>query len=526
VNTTVSTDSVPRPALGALVAVLGVVYGDIGTSPLYAFRESVSGEHGVGVAPDAVLGVLSMIFWAVAIVIGVKYLLLVLRADNDGEGGMLALVLRQLPVAGRWRRPAIAAGLIGATLFYGDAVITPAISVLSAVEGLQVVSPEFERWVVPTALAILVALFAVQRFGAARVGSVFGPVMLLWFGTLAVLGAVQIAAAPGVLHALAPEYALNYAYEHPLPTFVVLSAVFLALTGGEALYADLGHFGAVNWLLLATVAGVVVGFGSSSELAAAYGLAVAGTMVVTTLGTMVVARHKWDWPRGVVLAVFVPLLALDVVFLAANSLKIVHGGWFPLVFGVVLYAVLSTWHRGRALLREQQHKRGLALEPFLKSLSTYPPTRVEGTAVFMSAELDLVPSALLHNLKHNRVLHERVVFLSAQAESVPHVPAAEAALVRDLGDGCWHVRVALGFLDPFDVDYIAQLLARHHDFDLTPASTSFFLPRQTVLAGARGGMARWRKHLFARMMRSAQPVSEFFRIPPNRVIEIGTQVVI
>lgn len=619
---------------GLLIAALGVVYGDIGTSPLYAFRASIGGEYGVGTAPDAVFGVLSMIFWAVTLVVSIKYVLLVLRADNDGEGGvlaLLALVLRQLPVAGRWRRPAIVAGLIGAAMFYGDAVITPAISVLSAVEGLEVVSPAFKTWVLPVSLVILVALFAMQRIGTTRVGRVFGPVMLLWFVTLAVLGAAQIASHPEILHALAPEYAIDFAIRRPLITFTVLGAVFLALTGSEALYADIGHFGArpirvawfwlvmpalvlnyfgqgalvladpaaarnpfvllapevlrlplvvlsaaatviasqavisaafsitaqavklgylprvpirftsessagqiyigfVNWLLLAAVIALVVGFGTSSNLAAAYGIAVAATMVVTTLGAMVVARHRWDWSRGATLAVFVPLLALDLVFLAATSVKIDDGGWFPLAFGTLLYAVFSTWKRGRAIVREQEHKRGLALVPFLKSLSTYPPTRVEGTAVFMSPEPDFVPQALLHNLKHNRVLHERVVFLTAMSENVPHVPPAQAAEVRDLGDGCWHVIVKLGFLDSYDVDTIARNLDRHDDFELVPSNASFFLSRQTVLVGRQGvadrGMARWRKHLFAWMMRNAQPASEFFRMPPNRVIEIGTQVVI
>jgi KUP system potassium uptake protein len=626
-----SDSAAPRASTaGLLIAALGVVYGDIGTSPLYAFKESIGGEHGVGTAPAAVYGVLSMIFWAVTLVVSIKYVLLVLRADNDGEGGilaLLALVLRQLPVAGRWRRPAIVAGLIGAAMFYGDAVITPAISVLSAVEGLEVVSPAFKTWVVPASLAIIVALFVVQRHGTARMGHVFGPVMLLWFGTLAILGAAQIVAHPEILRALAPEYAITFAIDKPLTTFTVLAAVFLALTGGEALYADIGHFGArpirvawfwlvmpalvlnyfgqgalvladpaaarnpfvllapevlrlplvvlsaaatiiasqavisgafsvtaqavklgylprvpiqftsetsagqiyiglVNWLLLVVVIGLVVGFGTSSNLAAAYGIAVAGTMVVTTLGAIVVARHRWDWSRGRTLVVFVPLLLLDLVFLVANSVKIVHGGWFPLVFGALLFVVFATWKRGRDILRHEQQRHGLALVPFLKSLTTDPPTRVEGTAVFLTLEPEFVPHALLHNLKHNRVLHERVVFLTTMSETVPHVPPAQAAEVRDLGDGCWHVKINLGFLDPYDVDYIARVLNRHNEFELLPGNTSFFLSRQTVLAGRPGGMAPWREHLFAWMMRNAQPASEFFHIPPNRVIEIGTQVVI
>jgi KUP system potassium uptake protein len=574
--------------------------------------------------------VLSMIFWAITLVVTLKYVLLVLRADNDGEGGilaLLALVLRQLPVAGRWRRPTIVAGLIGAAMFYGDAVITPAISVLSAVEGLEIVSPALKDAVLPLTLAILVVVFTVQRHGTARVGRVFGPIMILWFGTLAVLGVIQIADHPAVLQALEPGYAFRFAMEHPLAAFTVLAAVFLAVTGGEALYADVGHFGVqpvriawiwivmpalvlnyfgqgalvlthpkavenpffllapeslrlplvvlaaaatviasqavitgafsmtaqaiklgylprmpmlftsktsagqiyislVNWLLLACVIALVIGFGSSSNLAAAYGLAVAATMVVTTLATFVVARHRWDWSRGVALAVFLPLLLLDLLFLSANSLKIAHGGWFPLAFGALLYIVFSTWKRGRSLLLAEQERRGLALQPFLRSLSTYPPTRVEGTAVFMTPEVSWVPHALLHNLKHNRVLHERVVLLTLLPENVPHVPPEVAAEVHDLGGGCCHVKVHLGFQDPFEVDYIARVLGRHNDFELDPQTTSFFLSRQTVLSGHPGGMANWREHLFAWLTRNSQPASEFFKIPPNRVIEIGTQVVI
>jgi KUP system potassium uptake protein len=614
----------------AIIGALGVVYGDIGTSPLYAFKESIAGEHGLGITPGAVYSVLSMIFWAITLVVTVKYVMLVMRADNDGEGGilaLLALVLRQIPVAGRWRRPAIMFGLIGAAMFYGDAVITPAISVLSAVEGLEVVSPAFERAVLPLTLGILIGLFAMQRHGTARMGRVFGPIMLLWFLTLAVLGVIQIAHHPGVLAALEPGYAVRFAMEHPLAAFTVMAAVFLAVTGGEALYADIGHFGVhpiriawlwigmpalvlnyfgqgalvladpkavvnpffllapealrlplvvlaaaatviasqavitgafsmtsqaiklgylprmpirftsktaagqiyiglVNWLLLVCVIGLVIGFGSSSRLAAAYGIAVAATMVVTTLATYVVARHRWDWSRGHAMAVFLPLLVLDLLFFSANSLKIAHGGWFPLAFGTILYVVFSTWKRGRSLLIEEQERSGLALVPFLQSLSTYPPTRVEGTAVFMSPETASVPHALLHNLKHNRVLHERVLFLTLVPENVPHVAPDYAADLRDLGDGCFHVKVHLGFQDPFEVDYIARLLARHHEFELDPQTTSFFLSRQTVLSGHPGGMANWREHLFAWLTRNAQPASEFFKIPPNRVIEIGTQVVI
>lgn len=623
-----SSDRKLAPAL--LLATLGVVYGDIGTSPLYAFKESLAGQHGVGVTPEAVYGVLSMIFWVVTLVVSIKYVLLVLRANNDGEGGilaLLALVLRQVPAAGRFRTAAIGAGLIGAAMFYGDSVITPAISVLSAVEGLQVVSTAFTPWVTPLTLAVLVVLFAVQNKGTARVGQAFGPIMLVWFVVLGVLGLVQIVQEPQVLRALDPLHALGYAAAQPGKTFVVLGAVFLALTGAEALYADMGHFGIgpirrawfglvmpclllnyfgqgalvlgdekaasnpfflmapawlqlplvilataatviasqavisgafsitsqavklgylprvqvdytskteagqiyvplINVLLLGAVMLLVIGFGSSSNLAAAYGLAVATTMIITTLGVSVIARLKWDWSPWRVLATFVPLLVLEVVFVAANSVKFASGGWFPVAFAAVLYLVFATWKRGRSLVNRKMKEGGIELQPFLKSLSVYPPQRVEGSAVFMTLEPGYVPHALLHNLKHNRVMHERVVFLTAISRTVPHVDPAYMTEIQDLGDGCYAVKVQLGFQDPFDVTFFLGVLAKYHDFELIPAETSFFLSRQAIVIGGRSTMARWRRRLFGWMLRNAQPASDFFRIPPNRAIEIGTQVVI
>ncbi len=613
-----------------LLAVLGIAYGDIGTSPLYAFKESLAGEHGVGVTPDAVFGVLSMIFWAVTLIVSIKYMLLVLRADNDGEGGilaLLALVLRQIPAAGRVRQVAIGAGLVGAAMFFGECVVTPAISVLSAAEGLRVVSPVFTPYVIPLTLIVLVVLFLVQSKGTATVGRAFGPIMLVWFVVLGGLGLWQIVLHPQVLLALDPLYALRYAAAEPGKTFVALGAVFLALTGVEALYADIGHLGArpvrvawfwlvmpclilnyfgqgalvladakaaanpffllapselqlplvvlaaaaaviasqavisgafsiasqaiklgflprmqieytsktvagqiymplINLLLLLVVVVLVLGFGSSSNLAAAYGLAVASTMIVTTLGVSIIARFKWDWPAWRVLATFVPLFLLEALFVAANSAKIPNGGWFPIAFAALLYLVFATWKRGRSLVNRQLKKSGIELQPFLKSLSLYPPQRVEGTAVFMTLEPGYVPHALLHNLKHNRVMHERVVFLTAISRTVPHVDAAYMTELQDLGDGCYAVRVMLGFQDPFDVTFFLGVLAKYHAFELIPAETSFFLSRQAVVIGGKGTMAAWRRRLFGWMLRNAQPASDFFRIPPNRAIEIGTQVVI
>lgn len=614
------------PALGAL----GVVYGDIGTSPLYAFKESLAGEHGIGVSPGNVLGVLSLIFWSLTLVVTLKYVILVLRADNEGEGGilsLLSLVLRRLPEASRWRGPAIVGGLIGASMFYGDSVITPAISVLSAVEGLEIVSPALEHYVVPLTLGILLGLFLVQKTGTGGVGKVFGPIMLVWFLTLGVLGAWQIAADPSVLRALSPHYAVVMASAHPGLAFLVLGAVFLTLTGGEALYADMGHFGRapirwawfgvvmpclllnyfgqgslvladpeaarnpffllvpddftlplvmlataatviasqavisgafsmtseaiklgylprmqiaftsatkagqiyvpfVNWLLLVVVSALVVGFGSSSALAAAYGVAVASTMVLTTGGVALIAHHAWRWSLAAVVVVFAPLAVIDLTFLAANVLKIPQGGWFPLLFAAVVYFLLATWKRGRELIDVELDQGGLELGPFLRNLAQFPPVRVEGTAVFMTSRPDKLPNSLLHNLKHNRVMHERVVFLTAVTESVPHVPQARLARIHDFGDGCWHISVHLGFRDDWSIERIARALADQYKFDLEVDQTSFFLSRQTVISGKPGGMADWRERFFSWMVRNAQPASDFFKMPPNRVIEIGTQVVI
>jgi KUP system potassium uptake protein len=618
----------PTPAL--ILATLGVVYGDIGTSPLYAFKESVGGEHGAGVDPASVLGVLSMIFWVLTLVVSVKYVLIVLRANNDGEGGILALmalVLRQLPARGRLTGVAVSFGLFGAAMFYGDSVITPAISVLSAVEGLEVVSPRFKSMVLPLTVAVLIVLFAVQRSGTARVGGVFGPIMVVWFVTLGVLGVLQIARNPEVLTAIDPVYAVGFVAQHPALTLTVLASVFLVVTGGEALYADMGHFGQrpivlawfwlvmpclllnyfgqgslvlqspdavrnpffllapswlqlplvflataatviasqavisgafsitsqaiklrylprmsvlftsetaagqiyvpfVNWLLLVLVVLLVIGFGSSSNLAGAYGIAVVSTMLITTLGVMVVARFRWDWSPKRLALIMVPLLVLDTVFMVANSAKVLHGGWVPLVFGGLLFFLFSTWKRGRVLIKNERARAGLALEPFLKSLSTYPPQRVEGTAVFMSGAVDEIPHALLHNLKHNRVMHERVIFLTAVPQSVPRIPPEESVQIKDHGGGCYYVKVFLGFKDSYDIADIARNLTRYHDFEFDPSSTSFFLSRETILTGRRGGMADWRERLFSWMLRNAQPASDFFHIPPHRVIEIGTQIVI
>ena len=613
-----------------LIAALGVVYGDIGTSPLYALKESLGGDGGAGVSPDAVYGVLSMIFWAVTLVVSIKYMLIVLRADNEREGGdlaLLALVLRQLPSGGRLASIAMAAGLFSASMFYGDSVITPAISVLSAIEGLQIVAPRLSNFVIPLTLAILIVLFFVQNRGTASIGRVFGPVMLIWFITLATLGIVQIAREPSVLQAIDPVYAISFAIANPGTTFTVAGLVFLAVTGGEALYADIGHFGRrpiqlawfwlvmpalllnyfgqgslvlsspdavrnpfyllapswlqlplvflaatatviasqavisgafsvtsqaiklgylprtevlytsateagqiyvplVNWIVLAMVIVLVLSFETSSNLASAYGVAVASTMSITTLGVSIVARYRWDWSPLKIVGILGPLLLVDLTFLAANAAKIPSGGWFPLAFGACVFLVFSSWKNGRAAVNRQLAKSGIALQPFLKSLSVYPPQRVEGTAVFMTQEPGYVPHALLHNLKHNRVMHERVIFLTAIPRNVPHIDPADMAEVASLEEGCYEVVVRLGFQDEYDVTSIFATLARHHGLELNVGECSFFLSRQSIIVVTGAGKRRWRERLFGWMLRNAQPASDFFHIPPNRVIEIGTQVVI
>jgi KUP system potassium uptake protein len=619
-----------RPLAGLLIATLGVVYGDIGTSPLYAFREILNDHYRADVEPAAVYGILSMIFWTITLVVSIKYVLLVLRADNQSEGGILALltlVLRQMPIESRWRGGAVGVGLAGAAMLYSDSVITPAISVLSAVEGLTLVTPAANHYVLVATLAILIALFLVQRRGTAWIGGWFGPVMLLWFAAIAALGVVQMVHYPDVLRAIDPAHAIAFAVRHPELTLVVLGGVFLTVTGAEALYADMGHFGrrpierawfalvmpslllnyfgqgalvladpaaarnpffllapaslqlplvvlataatviasqavisgafsltshaiklglaprmaveftspteagqvyvpVVNWLLLAAVIAVALAFGSSSNLAAAYGVAVVSTMVITTLGVAFVAASRWAWSARRVLLVFAPIALLDLLFLAANAVKIPQGGWLPLLFAAAIFTLFGTWYRGRELVRRELKRRGMALEPFLKSLTTYPPQRVEGTAVFMTPVLDLIPLSLLHNLKHNRVLHEKVIFLTTVAENEPHVSAQDAARIRGLGNGCYHVVVYRGFHDSYHIADIAKLLSRHYDFELIPEQTSFFLSRETVIPDRHGGMARWRKRLFAWMNGSTQSAADFFRLPPDRVIEIGTQIAI
>ena len=618
-----------RSSLPALtLAALGVVFGDIGTSPLYAVKETFSPSHGIALTHDNVLGGLSTIFWALMIVVSLKYVLLIMRADNKGEGGIMALIaLAQTAIRDHpgWRIPLLLIGVFGASLFYGDAVLTPAISVLSAVEGLEVGTSAFRPYVVPIAVGVLLALFAFQSRGTATVGRLFGPVTMLWFVSIGAAGIGGILAQPEILKAVNPLHALAFVTGHGVASFVVLGSVVLAVTGAEALYADMGHFGkgavriawfnlvgpalvlnyfgqgaelivnpaalqnpfylllpgwalypmvalataatviasqavisgaysltkqavqlgflprmtivntsaqemgqiyipSVNWTLCLVVAGAVVGFGSSSRLAGAYGVAVTATMLVDTLLTFFVIRYMWRYPLAVCILATGFFAIIDLAFFSATLTKVSDGGWFPLAIGACVFVVMTTWRRGREILFQRLADASVPLAPFLDSLFRDPPHRVPGTAVFLTATLDATPHALLHNLNHNKVLHERVVFLTVEVRDVPWVPFTERIVCDTLGHGCWRVRVRYGFMDRPDVTRALELCsALGLEFD--HMQTSFFLSRQKIVPTAGGiGMAFWRDKLFAAMARNAGNVTDYFNIPTNRVIELGSRV--
>jgi len=610
------------------VGALGVVFGDIGTSPLYAFKECFSAEHGIAPTPENVKGLLSLITWSMAWVIAFKYLFVMMRADNSGEGGILALLalaLRGLQGKPRQRWFVIMLGIFGAAMFYGDSMITPAITVLSAVEGLAIATPVFGHAAVPTAIAILAFLFLIQRKGTATVGILFGPVMVLWFLAIGAVGVWRIAENPAILAAASPHHAVAFLVANPLLGFLVLGAVFLVLTGGEALYADMGHFGRrpirlawfglvmpalllnyfgqgafvlanpaavknpfylmlpawgvlpmvalataaaviasqavitgafsmtrqaiqlgyiprlaivhtssraigqiyvpfVNWTLFAAVVLLVVGFRSSDHLANAYGIAVAATMVIECLLAMVVAHRLWKWSPLATFGLIGSMLAVDIAFFASNAAKFLSGGWFPLVIGAAIFTVMVTWKRGRTLLSRRLAEQGIPLEAFVGALSVEPPHRVPGTAIFMTSTLETVPSALLHNLKHNKVLHERVVFLTIVTHDLPMVPVEDRVQLKRLADGFWTAEAWYGFKEQPDITQVLDACALRYGLAFDPMDTSFFLSHETVVAGDRPGMARWRDKLFAWMSRNATRATDFFNIPINRVVELGTHV--
>ncbi|WP_137938554.1 potassium transporter Kup [Chitinivorax sp. B] len=613
---------------GLIVGAIGVVYGDIGTSPLYTMKECFTGPHALSPTPSNILGVLSLIFWSLLIIVSLKYVVFIMRADNQGEGGSMALMalaqrcLRDDQSRGRWLL--MLAGIFGTSLFFGDGMITPAISVLSAVEGLGVIAPALHSYVIPVTLTVLVFLFTVQRYGTASVGKAFGPIMVVWFLSLGSMGLASILRAPDVLTALNPFFAISFFTEHPWHSFVTLGAVVLALTGAEALYADMGHFGksairrawfcfvlpalllnyfgqgallihnpeavqspfyllapkwaqvpllilataatviasqavisgafsltrqavqlgylprleilhtsereigqiyipAINWLLFSIVICLVLGFKTSSNLAAAYGMTACGMMVITTCMAFIVARRVWGWSKPALFLAFSSLLIVDLTFFASNALKFFQGGWFPFSMGLILFTLLTTWKRGRQILAERLSADALPLDSFVEAIEAHPPTRVQGTAVFMTSSQEGVPHALLHNLKHNKVLHERVVLVTIATEDIPYVPDIDRIQIQQIGETFYTVQAAYGFKEEPNIDEIMDQCGKQQlTFDMM--DTSFFLSRETLIPSEMPGMALWREKVFTIMSRNALRATDFFKIPTNRVVELGTQV--
>jgi len=618
-----STPGARRALLPVTLTAIGVVYGDIGTSPLYAMRECFFGSHSVPPTHDNVLGVLSLIIYSLLLVISVKYIAIVMRADNQGEGGILALT-SLLPARGGAMRPILVLlGIFGAALLYGDGMITPAITVLGAVEGVTVATPVFEPYVVPVAVAILCVVFGIQRYGTHRVGRLFGPVMLVWFTTLIVLGISWIVEAPVVLGAVNPAHAVAFFRDNGLHGFAVLGAVFLVVTGGEALYADMGHFGRrpirlawfclvlpallinyfgqgalllldptaaqpffqlaptwalfplvvlstaaaiiasqalisgafsltrqaiqlgyaprldvehtsswemgqiyvpqVNWFLAISCILIVIGFGSSAALAAAYGIAVALTMVITGVLLPVVERQRWGWPMAMVVAFAAVFVTIDLSYVGGNLFKILEGGWLPLAIAALIFTLMTTWKTGRRLVAERLTARAFPLEEFAAAVAATPPTRVTGTAVFMTAQPTGTPAALAHNLRYNKILHDNVVVLTVTTAPVPHMPEEERVTVQPLGNGMYNARVQYGFMEDPDVP---EALARVRELGvpIDPDDVTYFLGRETIVVSSRQGMAIWREKLFVLMARNAVRATAFFKLPPERVVELGVQV--
>ncbi len=619
--------SASKSSLAALtLGAIGVVYGDIGTSVLYAVKEVFGSGH-VPFTHANVYGILSILFWTLTVIVSLKYVVLVLRADNNGEGGLIAmLALASTAVKDRpaLRQTLLAVGIFGTALFYGDGVITPAISVLSAVEGLEVVSPHFKKYVVPITLVVLFVLFAVQKRGTGGIGRFFGPITLVWFLAIAALGVAQIVDHPEILGALSPLHALRFMWAQPGTTFIILGAVVLCVTGAEALYADLGHFGKrpirlawfsvvmpcltlnyfgqgalllarpeavknpffnmapdwallplvglatmatviasqalitgafsvtkqaiqlgylprlkiqhtsvrhtgqiympfVNWSLFAAIVLAVVMFKSSSNLAAAYGIAVTLDMLITTVLTFYVIRYGWKYPLWLCVAATGFFFVVDLAFFSSNLLKLFAGGWFPLVIGGAVFALMMTWKQGRALMYEKQHAESIELGSFLDALFIAPPARVEGTAVFLTADTGTVPNALLHNLKHNKVLHQQNLFVTVRSHEVPWIGLDRRLQIEALGHDCWQVVVNYGFKNDQDLPE-ALAAMRGRGCEVGPMTTSYFLSRDLVVPTISGGMAPWREKLFAQMHHNASAAAEYLNLPSNSVIELGSKV--
>ena len=622
-------DLTHRRTLAPLViGAIGVVYGDIGTSPLYALKECFNPEHGITLNAANVLGILSLLFWALTLIVSIKYVAIVMRADNNGEGGILSLLtlaLRATKSSPRWRFTLISAAIFGGSMYYGDSMITPAISVLSAVEGIEIATPVFSHYVLPITVALITGLFVMQSRGAGPLGRLFGPICAAWFIAIGLAGIAHIARNSAVLEALNPWHAAVFLAANPVKGFFVLGSIFLVLTGAEALYADMGHFGKkpirmawfglvfpallfnyfgqgalvlanpeaiknpfylmfpdwalmpmvilatmatviasqavisgafsltsqaikmgyvprmaieytshrqmgqiyvpfVNWTLFLCVVALVLGFKSSSSLANAYGIAVAGTMVATTFLIIFVARRVWGWSRLATVAILGPFVVIDLAFFGANTAKVADGGWFPLVVGAIVYTLLVTWKKGRSLVFRRLTEQGIPLAPFVKSLTEHPPQRVEGTAVFMTSNPETVPHALLHNLKHNRVLHERVVFLTVITQDVPVVPVEDRVQLESMGDGFYRMQAWYGFKEEPNLADVLNRCKPSYKLDFDMMDTSFFLSRETVIPSELPGMPLWRDHIFAWMTRNAMRATDYFQIPANRVVELGTHV--
>jgi len=626
-NSTPDSNHHKSSLMALSLTALGVVFGDIGTSPLYALKECFHASHGLSPTPDNVLGILSLIFWALILVISVKYLSFILRADNRGEGGIMALTALILPKQMRQqdnRKFLVILGLFGAALLYGDGMITPAISVLSAIEGLKIATPTISPYIIPLTVIVLVALFLVQYRGTGKVGAVFGPLTLIWFLVIAVLGIRQISRHPSILAAMSPHYAARFLGQHGWIAMLVLGSVFLVVTGGEALYADMGHFGvkpirlvwfflvlpslvlnyfgqgalllgnpevlenpfyhlapawamlplvilataatiiasqavisgsfsitmqavqlgfcprlkvthtsarergqiyvpAVNWILMFSCIGLVVGFGSSSRLAAAYGFSVTTDMVITTLLFFIVVREKFKWSLLRAALLCGGFLTFDLAFFGANFAKIIHGGWFPLMVATIVFTFMSTWKTGRLILAKRLRASALSISNFITSIKASMPHRVKGTAVFMSGNLNIAPSALLHNLKHNRVLHQRVVILSVVTEDIPQVSENQRSELEEIGEGVSLLVLHYGFMESPDVpEALSNIEVNNEPFDMM--ETTFFLGHEAIIPSEKPGMALWREHLFMHMSRNARSATSFFNLPANRVVELGMQI--
>jgi KUP system potassium uptake protein len=613
-----------RPLLPLTLTAVGVVYGDIGTSPLYALRECFFGTHGVPPTHENVLGVLSLIIYSLVLVISIKYMVLVLRADNKGEGGILSLTSLLPPRGSGAPVGLVLLGLFGAALLYGDGMITPAITVLGAIEGITVATPVFEPYVVPVSVFILIVVFSIQQYGTHRIGRMYGPIMVVWFVVLAILGLTWIVRQPVVLGAINPIHAIAFFGDNGLHSIAVLGAVFLVVTGGESLYADLGHFGRrpirlawftlvlpslllnyfgqgallltdgeraaqpffmlapgwarlplvalataaaiiasqalisgafsltraaiqlgyaprlnvehtsswemgqvyvpqVNWFLAISCVLIVIAFQSSAALAAAYGIAVALTMLITGTLLPIVGRMRWQWPVPAVVAFVLVFIVIDLSYVAGNAFKILDGGWLPLVIAAVIFTFMTTWKTGRRLVAERLTARAFPLEDFVAGVAANPPTRVDGTAVFMTAQPTGTPAALAHNLRYNKILHEHVIVLTASTVPVPYTTPEERLTVQRLGHGLYNARVQYGFMDDPDIPE-ALMQIRALGVPIDPDDVTYFLGRETIVVSDRPGMAKWREKLFVLMARNAVRATAFFKLPPERVVELGVQV--